>query len=354
MKRGDAIVKRQKGRIIFRNGDMDFMFTWAMGIGQILGYAPTQALRAGNAIKDGDPDSWCEAFAELGRTEAARARSSAIAFSAAAKGQAHLGAAYAYRMALQYADVRANRFRNLIAEMEKEFRAGAETLGLPLRSLEIPFEGKSLPGYFLGQPGSRRPVVLMIGGGDTFREDLFYFAGYPGWKRDYDVLMVDLPGQGSCPDRGFPFRADMYAPQKAAIDWLEAERGGGARQAGCLRRFRRRFFFRSMRCHRSKGLRLDCRHTHLRYNRGLQEGDGSILRGAGLAGAGNLPARGGSQPGGRCLAGQVRLAVRNGGHARRHGRDRSPGQGRWASGRDSGLALGRLSLPLPCERGRGV
>jgi len=226
MKKRDGIVKRQKGRVRFRNEDMDFMFTWALGIGQILGYAPTQALRVGNAITDGDPDSWCDAFAELGRTEAARARLDAIAFSVAAKGQAHLGAAYAYRMALQYADVRANRFRNLIAEMEREFSAGAEALGMPLRSVEIPFEGKSLPGYFIGQPGSRRPVVLMVGGGDTFREDLFYFAGYPGWKRDYDVLMVDLPGQGTCPDRGFPFRVDMYAPQKAAIDWLEAERGG--------------------------------------------------------------------------------------------------------------------------------
>jgi pimeloyl-ACP methyl ester carboxylesterase len=66
----------------------------------------------------------------------------------------------------------------------------------------------------------------MVGGGDTFREDLFYFAGLPSWKRGYDCLMVDLPGQGMMPDRGFTFRVDMYAPQKACLDYLAERRGG--------------------------------------------------------------------------------------------------------------------------------
>jgi dipeptidyl aminopeptidase/acylaminoacyl peptidase len=62
----------------------------------------------------------------------------------------------------------------------------------------------------------------MIGGGDTFREDLFYFAGYPGWKRGYNVLMVDLPGQGKTPAQGLHFRVDAAQPISAALDWLQA------------------------------------------------------------------------------------------------------------------------------------
>ena len=40
--------------------------------------------------------------------------------ASATRAHAKLGAAYAYRMALQYADVRKRHFRPLVAEMEKE------------------------------------------------------------------------------------------------------------------------------------------------------------------------------------------------------------------------------------------
>ena len=61
----------------------------------------------------------------------------------------------------------------------------------------------------------------MIGGGDTYREDLFYFAGYPGWKRGYNVLMIDLPGQGSNPSRELTFDVNAATPISLCIDWLE-------------------------------------------------------------------------------------------------------------------------------------
>lgn len=61
-----------------------------------------------------------------------------------------------------------------------------------MRPIEVPFENTTLPGYYLELDHSPRPVVMMVGGGDTFREDLFYFADYPGWKRGYNVLMVGL------------------------------------------------------------------------------------------------------------------------------------------------------------------
>ena len=62
----------------------------------------------------------------------------------------------------------------------------------------------------------------MIGGGDTCREDLFYFAGFPAWRRGYNAPMVDLPGQGSAPMRGLTIRADMATPISASLDFLAA------------------------------------------------------------------------------------------------------------------------------------
>ena len=93
--------------------------------------------------------------------------------------------------------------------METLFQEGIQLLKVPMRPVEVPYAGKSLAGYYLEHDDQERPLVLMIGGGDTFREDLFYFAGYPGWKRGYNVMMVDLPSQGLMPARGLTMQVDM-------------------------------------------------------------------------------------------------------------------------------------------------
>lgn len=223
MKNDQAILQRQSGRVRFMNSDMDFYYLWALGVSGLFGLSASQLNLAAGRIKDGDPASWVRAFAGLADGEALRGERTATGTSAVEKGQAMLAAAYAYRAAIQLADPGTGELQALAKKMESAFQAGAKALGLPIQPVEIPFEGKSLPGYFLsGSTEAPRPVLVMVGGGDTFREDLFYFAGYPGWKRGYDVLMVDLPGQGLCPDRGLTYRADMYAPQKALLDWLEA------------------------------------------------------------------------------------------------------------------------------------
>ena len=37
---------------------------------------------------------------------------------------------------------------------------------------------------------------MMFGGGDTFVEDLYFYIGPAGLERGYNVVIVDLPGQG--------------------------------------------------------------------------------------------------------------------------------------------------------------
>ena len=47
------------------------------------------------------------------------------------------------------------------------------------------------------------------------------FARYPGWKRGYNVVTVDSPGQGTSPGHGPHFRLDMNKPISAILDWLQ-------------------------------------------------------------------------------------------------------------------------------------
>lgn len=222
MRNDEVIITRQKTKIRFKNGDMDFIFSWFLGVSQLMGLSASQIFFAVNGIRDGDPKGWREGFSRQGDFLAEGAAQYRKRGQPMLAGQAAFGAAYAYRAALQYTHPSVSAFLELIAKMESSFQEGARLLGAPLRPVEIPFAGTSLPGYFLEHDRQPRPLLVMIGGGDTFREDLFYFAGYPGWKRGYNVIMADLPGQGKCPDRGLPFRADMAEPIAAVIDWASA------------------------------------------------------------------------------------------------------------------------------------
>ena len=221
MNNREAILARQSVRTRFKNADMDFMFNWAVGISQVIGLSPSQIFFALKDVRDGDPVAWRNGLSRQGATLRAQARSLADVGRSVAAGQASLGAAYAFRAALQYTRPQSSDFTRWSGFMEQSFQDGCARLGVPLRAVEIPYAKSSLAGYFLEHDASSRPVVLMIGGGDTFREDLFYVAGYPGWKRGYNVLMVDLPGQGLMPARGLHFQVDMAAPIRAALDWLD-------------------------------------------------------------------------------------------------------------------------------------
>ncbi len=220
--KNEAILKRQKYSTRFKNEDMDFMLNWTIGVSQIIGMSPSQAFYAVHDMKDGDPVGWCEGFSHLGEYQIEQAQEFIKNQQRLAAGQFYLGATYAYRAALQYTKPTVSDFHKRVQEMEKAFQQGIDLIGVPLRQIEVPFETTTLPGYYLEHDRKPRPVVVMVGGGDTFREDLFYFAGYPGWKRGYNVMMVDLPGQGKTPSRGQHFRVDMNKPVSTILDWLEA------------------------------------------------------------------------------------------------------------------------------------
>jgi pimeloyl-ACP methyl ester carboxylesterase len=223
MKENEAILKRQKYNIRFKNDDMDFMLNWSIGIGQIIGMSASQAFYAVHGIKDGDPDGWRKGFQAQGDQQLERAQEFIQNGQKLAAGQLCLGAAYAYRAAIQYTDPTTANFDKRVQAMEKSFQQGIDLIGVPIRPIEVPFEQTTLPGYYLEQDEQLRPLMMMVGGGDTFREDLFYFAGYPGWKRGYNVIMVDLPGQGITPERGQHFRVDMDKAISSVLDWVQVE-----------------------------------------------------------------------------------------------------------------------------------
>ena len=219
------IMTRAANRIRFRDVDMDFNLTWILGVADLFGWSHGEVMFVASRIRDGNPTSWRQEFRTEGQHLLARASAARSRDCLSSAGQAHFGACFAFRAALQYCDPSEVEFRTVLGAMEQAFQNAVLDLRIPIKAVEVLFEAASLPGYFLRIDDRPQPTVVMIGGGDTFREDLFGFAGYAGWKRDYNVLMVDLPGQGKTPERGLHFRVDSHVAISAVLDWLQAELG---------------------------------------------------------------------------------------------------------------------------------
>ncbi|MEY2803200.1 MAG: hypothetical protein RL657_536, partial [Pseudomonadota bacterium] len=65
--------------------------------------------------------------------------------------------------------------------------------------VDIPYEpGKPLPAYFIRSPngGERQPVLISVGGLDSFKDELWFMTGRGALQRGISVLLVDGPGQG--------------------------------------------------------------------------------------------------------------------------------------------------------------
>jgi alpha-beta hydrolase superfamily lysophospholipase len=79
------------------------------------------------------------------------------------------------------------------------FRRGAALLAIPPDVLEIPYEGTTLPGYFLraGPDPAPRATVILTGGYDGTAEELYFSNGAAALARGYNVLAFDGPGQGA-------------------------------------------------------------------------------------------------------------------------------------------------------------
>lgn len=103
--------------------------------------------------------------------------------------------------------------------------------------LEIPFEGTTLPGYFspAQNGGGRKPVVLYVGGADTFAEQLLYMGVSRITRRGMSCLTITGPGQGDVlRTKGLFSRPDYEKPIGAVLDVLEKRKDVDAKKMAVM------------------------------------------------------------------------------------------------------------------------
>jgi hypothetical protein len=209
-------------RYHFSDTDMDFNFgTLVLGSTVNHGVEIGEAFYTASQIKDGDAASWQEQWFKLASLAEARGeRSLAAGHKVSARDQFQR-ASYYYRISLLSILPNDSRLTERALKSRGLLKKAGELFDPPLEYFEIPFEGTVLPGYFRKATAGTKSAktLLMIGGGETFAEDLFFYIAQQTHDRGYNFMTVDLPGQGLLPAHGKPFRPDMNVPMKAVIDY---------------------------------------------------------------------------------------------------------------------------------------
>jgi pimeloyl-ACP methyl ester carboxylesterase len=208
-------------RYHFSDGDMDWTFGYLLGTVSNHGFEIGEAYYTASQIKDGDAASWQAEWLKMGDRLAARAQAALAGGHKVSACRQFQRASYYYRAGLVSMLPEDVRVKATAQRSRSLFRKAGELMDPPLEYFEVPFEGTVLPGYFRksDKSGIPRPTLFMIGGGETFAEDLWFHIAPQAFERGYNFIAVDLPGQGVLPWEGKFFRAAMNVPISAVIDY---------------------------------------------------------------------------------------------------------------------------------------
>ncbi|MFZ5446312.1 MAG: alpha/beta hydrolase family protein [Myxococcota bacterium] len=218
---------RQQHHYFFKNGTMDFYAGWLLGYSQLGALAPGALYHCLNQVADGDPASWVRAFEQGLRFQQAQAREAEAAGAPSRASHAHFAAATAARAALNFCPPGEAATEAMADDLERSFQAGLRTGGFAVTPWDIPFGQAHLPAYVSRDVERAQTVVVVVGGGDTHREDLWYFGGRAALEAGYGVLLCDLPGQGRTPSRGLHFGEPTVEALRVALLALRARGFGG-------------------------------------------------------------------------------------------------------------------------------
>lgn len=215
--------QRHKNKIYFKDSELYFYLqAFPLGYQTYGGATVGETFYVASRIDEKDPDSWVEEWSNLAaRVEEEAVRSLERGHMASAR-EAYLRAFTYYRTATPLLHASDPRFRATWEMMRTCFRRAAGLFDPPIEPVEIPFEGSTLPAYFvLGQgDGEKKPTLIMVGGGETYAEDLYFWGGAGAVDRGYNALLVDMPGQGATPFEGMHHRHDVEVPMQAVVDHL--------------------------------------------------------------------------------------------------------------------------------------
>ncbi len=222
-------------------------YRWSAAVCGILSSAPWggsdigEVDRACRGLRKqvGDDTAWFEAW----RAEGDRVH--ALAQEAEPRGRritaaaAYLRAANYYQMAERFRTPKDRTALEVYRQGVEDFQRFARLTERPrIEVVEVPYEGGSLPAYFVhaeNTPLTRPPCLVFFDGLDITKE-LQYLRGVPDLvRRGIACLIVDGPGTGEAIRfRGHYLRHDYEVAGTAAVDYLTTRADVDAQRIGVM------------------------------------------------------------------------------------------------------------------------
>jgi dienelactone hydrolase len=183
-------------------------------------------------VGDGTPDDWYREWTATADRVAGIARESERRGHTVSAREAYFRAATYYHVSYFPLFGRPASDSGLDPRLTKGFTAEVSTFQRAaalseqrIEPVEIPFEGASLPGYFLTAAGGdqRKPTIVQVDGYDSNIQEMYFAHGPAAVRRGYHCLLFDGPGQGRNLIRdGVPIRPDWETVVRQVVDYVVA------------------------------------------------------------------------------------------------------------------------------------
>ncbi len=208
---------------------MSYQFRRALGETQEGGGSVSESFQAASRMVPGDLDSWHDEWMHVANRNDVRGDAAEKAGHIRTAMNCWLRSADQFRSAEFWLPADDPRRLPTFTRCEAASQKWLRHLDPPGEVVEIPYEnGKTLPAYFVKSPAYGRggnvkqPVLISVGGLDSFKDELWFMTGRGAVQRGIAVLLVDGPGQGGALRRqNIVSRHDYEVPIGRCIDWLE-------------------------------------------------------------------------------------------------------------------------------------
>ena len=210
---------------IFKDSEADWIFKRALTFMNEKAAEIGECLYVASKIDEKSNDSWVTEWGKMAEAVENRAREALEKHHLISARECFLRACNYYRVAEYGAFPDDPRFHKFWEKSRDCFKEAGSLFNPPIQTIEVPFEGKKLPGYFWRPDDSdkKRPTLVAAGGADSSGEEIVLWTGMAAVRRGYNFFMFEHPGH-----RGAVHlyndcikRPDYEAPYKAGLDVLE-------------------------------------------------------------------------------------------------------------------------------------
>jgi hypothetical protein len=213
-----------QGYTFFQNDSFDFNFKIALGTAYYRCAEVGECLATAREIRVGDIDSWFDAWMGTGDRVRAIAEAAEARGHRASARDAWLRASMYYGTAFFYVLGTRDPARSMATWRTHRtcFDKAIALWPTPAAKVAIPYEGRTLEGYWLSPDprGVRRPLVILNNGSDGTVTDMLAMGALAALERGYHALIFDGPGQGQALYvQGLPFRYDWEKVITPVVDF---------------------------------------------------------------------------------------------------------------------------------------